>query len=72
MDPTTSSFFAHERIADLMRASSDIHRGPEGASVASRITGAFSGPLSSLVNRTEHAASAIVGAVASRRPAART
>jgi hypothetical protein len=72
MDPTTSDFFARERIADLMRTSSDIHRGPEGVSVASRITGAFSGPLSAILGRTEHAASAVAAAIASRRPAART
>jgi hypothetical protein len=72
MHPTTTNFLVHERIADLMRVSADIHRGPEGATVASRLVGALAAPLSPIAGRLEAVASTIATAVGSRRPAAGT
>ena len=72
MHPSDSTFLAHERIAQLMRDSADIHRGPEGASIASRIAGAFSGLFSRLVNRVEAVANGVAAAAGIHRPAPRT
>ena len=72
MHPFESTFLAHERIAQLMRDSADIHRDPEGASIASRIAGAFSGLFSRLVNRIEAIASGVAAAIGIGRPAPRT
>jgi hypothetical protein len=70
--PTNSDFFAHERIAELMRVSSDIHRGPDGGSRASHLATALAGPLRWLSARRSAAASAVVSRSTIHRPAART
>jgi hypothetical protein len=72
MHPSDSNFLVHERISELMRISSDIHRGPEGASIASRIAGAFSGPFSRPLSRIESLASGVAAAIGIGRPAPRT
>lgn len=51
MHSTQITFLANDRIAELMRASSDIHRRPDGASLASRLVATFGGPRGWLGNR---------------------
>jgi len=72
MYPTTTDFLVQARIADLLRVSAAIHRGPEGAGVASRTIGALVAPFSPVVSRLEAVASTIAVAIGIRRPAART
>ena len=72
MDPFVTQLFANERIADLMRTSADIHRGPEGVSVASRTAGALFGPFHRLTARVEDVASSAAAAAGIHRPAPRT
>ena len=72
MHPFDSNFLVHERISELMRVSADIHRGPEGASVASRIAGALPGPLSRPAHRIEAVASGVAAAVGIGRTAPRS
>lgn len=72
MYPTTTAILVQERITELVRVSADIHRGPEGATVASRLIGALTAPLSPIAGRLESVASTIAAAVGIRRPAART
>jgi hypothetical protein len=72
MSPFDTSFLTHERIDDLMRTSADIHRGPEGVSVASRTAGALLGPVRRLTARAEHVAGSAAGAAGIHRPAPRT
>lgn len=50
MHSTQITFLANDRIAELMRASSDIHRRPDGTSLASRLA-AIGGPRGWLRNR---------------------
>ena len=71
MSPFDTTFLTHERIDDLMRTSADIHRGPEGVSVASRTAGALFGPLRRLTARVENAESP-AAAAGTHRPAPRT
>jgi hypothetical protein len=72
MSPFDTTFLNHERIDDLMRTSADIHRGPEGVSVASRTAGALLGPVRRLTARAEHVAGSAAGAAGIHRPARRT
>ena len=72
MSPFDTTFLTHERIDDLVRVSADIHRGPEGATVASRLVGALPAPLLPIAARLESVVSTIAAAVGIRRPAART
>jgi hypothetical protein len=72
MYPFDNTFLTHERIDDLMRASADIHRGPEGVSVASRTAGALFGPLRRLTARVEDDASSAAATAGIHRPAPRT
>ena len=44
MNPFDTQFLAQERIDDLMRVSSDLHRGAEGGGFASRIAAALAVP----------------------------
>ena len=44
MNPFDTQFLTQDRIADLMRASSDLHRGPEGGGFASRIAAVLAVP----------------------------
>lgn len=44
MNPFDTQFLTHDRIADLMRTSSDLHRGPGGGGFASRIAAALAVP----------------------------
>ena len=72
MNPFDTTLLSHERIDDLMRASADIHRGPEGVSVASRTAGALFGPFRRLTARVEDVASSAAAAAGNHRPAHRT
>ena len=72
MSPFDTTFLTHERIDDLLRTSADIHRGPEGVSVASRSAGALFGPFRRLAARVQNVASSAAAAVGMHRPAPRT
>lgn len=73
MHPFDTNLLVQERIADLMRVSADLHRGPEGASIASRIAGALGGPFRRSGGRVEDVAGSIAAAGAGvHRPAPRT
>ena len=72
MKPFDTTFLANERMTDLMRSSADIHRGPEGVSVASRTAGALFGPFRRLGARAEDVASSAAAAAGIHRPAPRT
>jgi hypothetical protein len=72
MHPSDHNVLVQERISELMRISSDIHRGPEGASIASRIAGALSGPVPRPWSRIEALASGVAAAIGIGRPAPRT
>jgi len=72
MDQFVTQLPAKERIADLMRTSADLHRGPEGVSVASRSAGALFGPFRRLAARVQDVASSAAAAVGMHRPAPRT
>jgi hypothetical protein len=58
VNPTSTDFFAHDCIAELMRVSSDIHPGPEGGGSASRLSAALAGPTRWIRARRTAAASA--------------
>jgi hypothetical protein len=66
MNPTNSDFFAHDRIAELMQVSSDIHRGPEGGGSASRLSAALAGPTRWIGARRTAAASAAAAVIPRR------
>ena len=68
MSPFDTTFLTHERIDDLMRTSADIHRGPEGVSIASRTAGALFGPFRRLTARAED----VAGSAGIHRPSPRT
>jgi hypothetical protein len=72
MNQFDTTFLTHERIDDLMRTSADIHRGPEGVSVASRTAGALFGPIRRLTARAEDVAGSAAGAAGIHGPAPRT
>jgi hypothetical protein len=72
MYPTSNDVLVQQRIADLMRVSADIHRGPEGVSGASRLTGALSSPVLRLASWIELVAGSIAAAIGIHRPAAGT
>ena len=58
MNPFDTQFLAQERIDDLMRVSSDLHRGAEGGGFASRIATALAGPRRWAAGRRPEAAPA--------------
>jgi hypothetical protein len=58
VNPTNSDFSSHDRIAELMRVSSDIHRGPEGGGIASHVSVALSAPSRWLAARRVAASAA--------------
>jgi hypothetical protein len=58
VNPTNIDFFAHDRIGELMRVSSDIHRGPEGGGIASHLSAALSAPTRWLTARRAAAGTA--------------
>ena len=72
MSPFDTTFLTHERIDELMRTSADIHRGPEGVSIASRTAGALFGPFRRLTVRAEDVAGSAAGAAGIHRPSPRT
>ena len=70
MNPFDTQFLAQDRIVDLMRVSSDLHRGAEGGGFASRIATALAGPRRWAAGRQSDAASPAVS-VTPRRLAQR-
>jgi ribosomal protein S9 len=58
VNQTISDFLATERIAELMRASSDIRRGPEGGGIASQLSAVLNAPARWLIARRPAASAA--------------
>ena len=74
MNPFDTQFLTQDRIGDLLRASSDLHRGAEGGGIASRIAAALAVPHRRIGGRPADAASpgASVASVTPRRLAQRS
>ena len=71
MNPFDTQFLTQDRIVDLMRVSSDLHRGAEGGGFASRIATALAVPRRWAAGRQPEAASA-AASVRPRRLAQRS